>query len=42
MQVIMVLAKKIYCMNHGKILAQGTPEEIKNNKNVINAYLGAV
>ena len=42
MQVIMGLAKKIYCMNHGKILAQGTPEEIKNNKNVINAYLGAV
>ena len=41
MKVIMNLAHKVFCLAHGKILANGTPEEIKNDKRVIDAYLGA-
>jgi branched-chain amino acid transport system ATP-binding protein len=41
MRVIMNLAEKIYCLAHGEMLAQGTPEEIQNDQRVIDAYLGA-
>ncbi len=41
MRVIMQLAQNIFCLAHGKLLANGTPEEIKNDKRVIDAYLGA-
>ena len=41
MRVVMNLAQHVYCMAHGKLLADGKPEEIKNNKKVIDAYLGA-
>jgi branched-chain amino acid transport system ATP-binding protein len=41
MRVIMSLAQKIFCLAHGQMLADGTPEQIKNNKHVIDAYLGA-
>ncbi len=40
MRVIMSLAEEIFCLAHGELIAKGTPEEIKNNKNVIDAYLG--
>ena len=41
MIVVMNLVQHVYCMAHGKLLADGKPEEIKNNKKVIDAYLGA-
>ena len=41
MRVIMQLAESIFCLAHGQMLANGTPEEIKNDKRVIDAYLGA-
>ena len=41
MRVIMNLAETIYCMAHGEMLAQGTPDEIQNDQRVIDAYLGA-
>ena len=41
MRVIMQLAQKIFCLAHGKMLAEGTPEQIKNDKRLIDAYLGA-
>ena len=41
MRVIMQLAQNIFCLAHGKLLANGTPQEIKNDKRVIEAYLGA-
>ena len=41
MKVIMNLAQKIFCLAHGQMLAEGTPEQIKNDKRVIDAYLGA-
>jgi neutral amino acid transport system ATP-binding protein len=41
MKVIMQLAQKIFCIAHGQLLAEGNPEQIKNDKRVIDAYLGA-
>ena len=40
MRVIMSLAQKIFCLAHGQLLAEGSPEEIKNDHRVIDAYLG--
>lgn len=40
MRVIMDLAQHIYCMSHGRVLAEGRPEEIRGNPDVIDAYLG--
>ena len=41
MRVIMNLAEHIYCLAHGELLASGTPDEIRNDPNVLDAYLGA-
>jgi len=41
MRVIMNMAETIYCLAHGELLAEGTPEDIQNNQRVIDAYLGA-
>lgn len=41
MRVIMNLAQRIYCLAHGEMLAEGAPEAIRNDKRVIDAYLGA-
>ncbi len=40
MQVVMQLADRITVMNAGKILAEGTPEQISANADVQHAYLG--
>lgn len=40
MQVIMTLSERIYVLNFGKLLAQGTPTEIQNNTEVTKAYIG--
>jgi branched-chain amino acid transport system ATP-binding protein len=37
----MGLASFIYCLAHGKLLAAGVPEAIRNDSRVIDAYLGA-
>ncbi len=41
MRVVMNLADSIYCLAHGELLAHGTPDQIQNDQNVIDAYLGA-
>jgi len=41
MRVVMNLADSIYCLAHGELLAHGTPYQIQNEQNVIDAYLGA-
>ena len=41
MRVIMNMADTIYCLAHGEMLAEGTPDEIQNDQRVIDAYLGA-
>ena len=40
MRVIMNLADHIHCLANGKMLANGKPLELQNNKKVIDAYLG--
>ena len=41
MRVIMNMADRIYCLAHGELLASGPPEEIRNDRRVMDAYLGA-
>jgi branched-chain amino acid transport system ATP-binding protein len=40
MELIMDISDEIFVLNFGQSLAQGTPDEIKNNPAVIAAYLG--
>lgn len=40
MDIVFKYAPKICVLSYGKVLAQGSPEEIRNNEAVITAYLG--
>ena len=40
MNLVMNVCEAIAVVNYGRIIAKGTPEEIKNNPAVIEAYLG--
>ena len=38
--MVMTLSDRIFVMEYGSPLASGTPSEIRNNPDVIRAYLG--
>jgi branched-chain amino acid transport system ATP-binding protein len=40
MRVVMELCERIQTLDFGEAIAEGTPEEIRNNPKVIDAYLG--
>ena len=40
LRVVMDTCKKVTVLDHGKKIAEGTPDEVKDNHDVIEAYLG--
>ena len=40
MKLVMSISDHIYVINQGRPLADGTPEQVRNNPDVIKAYLG--
>jgi len=41
MRAIMKISERILVLNFGQLIANGTPESVANNADVVSAYLGS-
>ena len=40
MPLIMSISDRVYCLELGKVIASGTPDEVRNDPQVVASYLG--
>ena len=40
MKLVMGISDRLLVLNYGRVLAEGAPEEVRQNPDVIAAYLG--
>ncbi len=38
--MILALSDRVYCMEAGKVIAEGSPNDVRNNPLVVSSYLG--